>query len=388
MASPANTPTIHYLDSKDVQEYCKNDFNKIKKECGPDDKPDEGGKKKIRPSIRKLLGSKYKDKKYGDTLKKGGADNSSWMADNCDFLWIPPGASSHADFLKKIEDLKSDLAQAVDGTLTKVIEEAKDKLKQEALDLAKKKAGQGAVRMGGRWVVGAGGAAVGGVGALVTEGIATAWNLWDMASTGYEVVTSGYNAYKELSQLDDVLKEYKGIGDELGRLEKQARDDPQKAVADFMTGVGKLNPCVRARRCSLVPKGKANSYSGDGCCPGQTGHHLIPDAAVKDSGCAGYNYKEAPTVCAEGVGNGHGGSHQVLHDKLGERMSDYVGKNKGNTMSYGEYRNHAIMTFYQTFPESGCDRRCLKAQLDAHYKCEGKSLKAVSGKGGDYGGEE
>lgn len=309
------------------------------------------------------------------------------MADNCDFLWIPPGPNSHADFLNKLDELKSDLAGAVENQLSKALDAAKDKIKQEAFELAEKKAGQAAARAGGRWVVGAGGAAVGGVGAIVTEGIATAWNLVDMAMTGYEVVTEGYSAYKELGALSDVLKDYKGIGEELDRLGKNVRDDPQKAVADFMTGAAKLNACTRARRCSLVPFGKSRTMSGEGCCPGQTGHHVIPDAAVKDAGCPDYDYNQAPTICTEGTGNGHGGSHQKMHDSLEQRMSNYKRSTSKSTMSYDEYRKEAIKSVSETFPESGCDKKCLQAQLDAHYKCGGKSLKAVSGKGGDSGGK-
>ncbi|RZI57111.1 MAG: hypothetical protein EOP37_21745, partial [Rubrivivax sp.] len=217
--------------------------------------------------------------------------------------------------------------------------------------------------------------------ALVTEGIATVWNLYDMASTGVDVAKAGYSAYKELGALDDIVKEFKGVGSELERLGQQAKSDPQKAIADFMAGVSKLNPCMRARRCSLVPKGKANGLSGEGCCPGQTGHHLIPDSAVKEAGCTGYDYEKAPTVCAEGTGNSHGGSHQRLHDVLERRMNKYIRDNRSTALSYAEYRKHAMMAFYETFPESRCSRQCLQAQLDSHYKCSGKTLKAASGKG-------
>ncbi|WP_354684936.1 HNH/endonuclease VII fold toxin-2 domain-containing protein [Cupriavidus necator] len=369
------------MDTPDVKRRCASDFSKIQRECGPEDQPDENGKKKVRPSIRKLLGKKYKEKGYDRTLSRGGTDNSSWMNEHCDFLWIPPGPNSHQEFLDKLNSLKGDLAEAVEGQLTKIVDAAKDKIKQEALDLAAKKAGQGVARAGGRWAVGAAGAAAGGVGAVVTEGIATIWNLWDMASTGYDVVTSGYDAYKELGRLNDVLDDYGKIGDELERLGQQARNDPQKAVADFMRAAARVNPCVRARRCSLVPYGKTGGAGGAGCCPGQTGHHLIPDAAVKDAGCNGYNYEEAPTVCAEGTGNSHGGSHQALHDELDKRMKKHVNTTRSQAITYEDYREHAIKTFQETFPESGCDKKCLRAQLDAHYKCP-NDLKAVSGKGG------
>lgn len=383
MSSAPNTPTTYYLDSPNVKQACEEDFKKIHKKCGPEERSGEKGKKeKVRPSIRKLLGKKYKEKGYGKVLSRGGTDNRSWMADNCDFLWIPPGPDSHQDFLKQINSLKGDLAEAVEGSLKKIAEEAKEKIRQEAFDLAKKKAAKAAAKAGGRWVVGAAGATVAGGGAVVTEGIATVWNLWDLAKTGYEVVTAGVDMARELDAIDEIFKEYRGIGDELARLGRQAREDPQRAVADFMTAAGRLNPCVRARRCSLVPKSQANHLGGGGCCPGQTGHHLIPDAAVKGAGCPDYDYSKAPTVCAEGTGNSHGGSHQMLHDKLDKRMSDFKQAKRQASMPYEDYRRHAIMTFYETFPESGCDRKCLKAQLDAHYKCAGKQLKAVSGKGG------
>jgi len=385
---PANTPTTYYYDSQSRRTPCQLNYNKIREKCGPEDQSSDGGKKNVKPSIKKLLGKKYTEKRYNKTLSRGGTDNTSWMADHCDFLWIPPGPDSHKDFLAQLDQLKGDLSEVVDGALTKVFEEAKDKIKQEAMELAQKKAGEAAVRAGGRWVVGAAGAAVGGVGAIVTEVVATAWNLLDLAATGYEVVTSGYSMVKNLNAIGEVLEEYKGIGAEMERLGRQVRDDPQKAVADFMTAASRLNPCVRARRCSLVPKAKANRLGGEGCCPGQTGHHLIPDAAVKGAGCPGYDYADAPTVCAEGTGNGHGGSHQMLHSQLEKKMSAFIEDGGGNSMPYEKYRDYAITTFYETFPESGCDRKCLKAQLDQHYKCDGKKLKAVSGKGGAQGEDD
>ena len=382
----SNTPTTYYNDTKTAQDACKKDFEKIKKECGPDEPqkdPAAAPKPKTRPPMRKLLGSKYLDKGYGKFLSRGGTDNESWMADNCDFLWIPPGPESHQKFLEQLGDLRKDLGEAVEGKLKGMLDGAKDRIKQEAKDLAKKKAGEAAARSGGRWVAGLGGAAVAGWGAVVTEGVATAWNIYDLSTSGYQVVTTGYAAYKDIDKLKQILAEYTDIGKELERLGSQAKDDPQKAVADFMTAAGKLNPCVRARRCSLVPKNKANSLSGAGCCPGQTGHHLIPDAAVKGAGCPGYDYDKAPTVCAEGTGNSHGGSHQKLHDGLERRMNDFKRGSGRDSMPYEKYRDRAVSSFYETFPESRCDRKCLIAQLDDHYKCSGKDLKAVSGKGGE-----
>jgi hypothetical protein len=102
---------------------------------------------------------------------------------------------------------------------------------------------------------------------------------------------------------------------------------------------------------------------------------------VKDAGCQGYDYEKAPTVCAEGTGNSHGGSHGKLHGLLDDLMDKYrKHRNGGPTMSYSQYQQKALTSFYKAFPESGCNRNCLKAQLDDHYQCS-KDLKAESGKG-------
>lgn len=112
-----NTPTTYYVDSKNPNPKCAQDFAKIEKE--------------------------------------GGTDNTSWMADNCDLLWIPPVDATGKQFQEQLAALKGDLSQAVEGALTKTLDAAKEKIKQEAMDLAKKKAEQAALRSGGvgRWVL-------------------------------------------------------------------------------------------------------------------------------------------------------------------------------------------------------------------------------------------
>lgn len=154
----ANTPTTYYFDSQSRRTPCQLNYNKIREKCGPDDQSSEKGKKKkVKPSIKDLLGKqKYKEKGYDKTLSRGGTDNTSWMADNCDFLWIPPGPDSHDKFIQQLDALKGDLSEAVEGALKNILDEAKDKIRAEAIERAQKMAGQAAVRAGGRWVVGAG----------------------------------------------------------------------------------------------------------------------------------------------------------------------------------------------------------------------------------------
>ena len=70
------------------------------------------------------------------------------------------------------------------------------------------------------------------------------------------------------------------------------------------------------------------------CCPGQTGHHLVPDAMMRpgpgqrrvqgNSNCIGYDEKKAPTVCVEGAG-ANTGSHATIHTvteaEIAEKMN-------------------------------------------------------------------
>ena len=77
---PANTPTTYYYDSQSRRTPCQLNYNKIREKCGPEDQSSDGGKKNVKPSIKKLLGKKYTEKGYNKTLSRGGTDNTSWMA--------------------------------------------------------------------------------------------------------------------------------------------------------------------------------------------------------------------------------------------------------------------------------------------------------------------
>ena len=145
-----------------------------------------------------------------------------------------------------------------------------------------------------------------------------------------------------------------------------------------------MSACTRARRCKLVPYNKtdaAESLGGDGCCPGQTGHHVLPDEMTKDGNCEGYSKGGAPTVCVEGVNNGNG-SHKLIHKNFDKGIQRHVDGFFGSkdSISYAKARDLGLESIQSTFPESKCDTKCLRAQLDAYYskKCK-KSLPPVSG---------
>jgi len=91
--------------------------------------------------------------------------------------------------------------------------------------------------------------------------------------------------------------------------------------------------------------------------------------------------KDAPTICMEGVSNS-GGSHGFAHDILKKSLDVYKEKTGSNTISYDEAKKHGLDAI-QGAGALHCSRKCLEAQLDAHYQgCMGKSLSADPGTGG------
>ncbi len=132
--------------------------------------------------------------------------------------------------------------------------------------------------------------------------------------------------------LESMANELETLGGELqGKLQLELyKLDSMKAAqnADVMAEHAEDSPCLKARKCLLVPykdtekNGKSLDESlGDkrGCCPGQTGHHLIPkawlitdDERPANNSCTKYNHGQAPTVCVEGTTQNHG-SHGKIH---------------------------------------------------------------------------
>lgn len=154
--------------------------------------------------------------------------------------------------------------------------------------------------------------------------------------------------------------------------------------ANAMDGIAESNPCIKAKKCSLVPykptkSAEDQAKKGDGCCPGQTGHHLMPDTMFRDPkkkkpktkredqptlDCWG-NYTEdgAPTICVEGTtNNSANGSHGRMHEKTDQALAPYASQ---KDMPYATARNLLADLVEAQF---GCPKECTKAQLDEFYK--------------------
>jgi hypothetical protein len=158
-------------------------------------------------------------------------------------------------------------------------------------------------------------------------------------------------------------------------------DFAQKSRAYFEELSRKINdnPCLTARRCMLVPykpSGRGESRQ-PGCCPGQTGHHLIEASAflvpgtrkqggVPRPGCEGYDLNKAPCICAEGPNNTTA-THGLMHTFQGVRAKKRTPEGKWKFKEASETGAAATKMVFK----SPCNQKCIEAQLEAYHKAAG-----------------
>jgi hypothetical protein len=164
---------------------------------------------------------------------------------------------------------------------------------------------------------------------------------------------------------------------------------PSKQTVESYADRTAANNCLAKRRCQLVPYKPTGQQAG--CCEGQTGHHLVEASSFFDKGRGGskskalmgtedYSTDKAPCVCAEGT-NQYQGTHGLLHTfqstaAMGNETIKKLKLKDGTVLetkstTYGEARDQGASAAKKTFPESGCDEECLKAQLDAYHNACG-----------------
>ena len=354
-----NTAAFYYIDTPAVKAACKDDFEKIDKACKPEEEKSEKNK---HPVLKKMLGAKRVEKleSMAKAMKDKhgfqGTKDNAWMS-HCDGLWMKPDATSAAEFNQMLKDMSEDIGKAIEEQIKPYVAEAtKEAIKDK--------------------MIGKGGKAVGKkVAAKFIPGVG-----WVM--TGYDAVQAGIAVKDIRSAIELAQTAQNELKDLAGNIQNKT---PTDLMGDGMGVLSRLNPCTRARRCLLVPYKKTKNpaaMGGEGCCPGQTGHHVIPKESA--GGCDGYNHDEAPTMCVEGTNNGNG-THGKAHDSLVKIVDKYkegsVFSGPRENASYGKMRDMGINSVEKTFPESKCDEKCLRAQLDAYYKgkCK-KPMPAAAGK--------
>ena len=335
---PGNTGVWKYIDTRTERKACKKEIKKVNRKCKP-----------------KKDGPTKKSKKVLD--KSPGA----WKKYYCKGLEfkLQEDLLDPKELQKKLDDLLD-----VSKQTEKLLAQAKDILIEKTKAWVAKKTAK-----------------------IIGKSVIKGWlGPLGWALAAYDVVSAGIEINDMWDIIDDMKKDIENISKLPGKINELKKDGLTPSdVADAQELIAKVNPCLRARKCMLVPYNKSKQSNkfrdkNSGCCGGQTPHHLIPNAATKDS-CPGYNYEGAPSVCAEGTSHGKGGSHESLHTYIEDQIKEAADSN--GEMTYGKAKDIGAESHKKVF--GNCSERCIKAQLDNYYKkkCGGDSskVKAASAKG-------
>ena len=129
--------------------------------------------------------------------------------------------------------------------------------------------------------------------------------------------------------------------------------------------------CAAARRCRLVPYEPRPGDGITGCCPAQTGDHLVPKSsffqgAYKASevmpGWDNYKMADAPCMCTEG--GSCSGTHGLRHAH--HKTTAGPGIKPGDTRSFDKEVSHCADGAKEVAPQ--CTKECIEAQLKEGHK--------------------
>lgn len=369
-SNPPNALQQQYISAGMKSNDCKKDIERIQKSCKTATEeeakkrtPDHKRKRSLKQRLDNLvsLPDEVGRKVSGYRRTKDNA----WIDEHCDGLWVKPmkglddfkeAEKQFNDFLDNLPTDTTSLGKMVFGELIDLAYE-----KMGAWYLVKKLGGLG-IRSTIKNIIG-GAAGTTGVGVVVTAGMG-AWSVTDAISTATEIAEMvGPEGQELMADLMDLDKLKKKIEAKVAAYKKE----PDKFLAELMELQARRSPCIHARKCMLVPYNnskKPQVIKGEGCCPGQTGHHVIPHAAMKGNSCYSGEGK-APTICLEGT-NQHHGSHGKAHANLEMLLTRRKFRN-GVPVSYPDLRDSAIEAI-QGAGANSCDKKCLQAQLDEYYK--------------------
>lgn len=376
-SKPGNTGGWAYVSSKATASACKSSIDAVKKHCGVDEEENKRFRKKQekRNNLRRKRGKHEKPVR-----------NKTWKDTHCRALAIKPGIEplkkAENDFNEALSEAKKDFIDVAEHAGTELIENAAQSY---------------TTRVEERLVGGLACTILGPEATVVCETVVSMYSAADSVctsiSTGYALWEKRGIAKELLAKVDEIDGYLSKIRDLHNVLTSDKSDEAYKAIVDKLKDVANdmeiaamADPCTRAKRCQLVPyknlgkQGKAGNTAkaqhtlfgelfGDqrGCCPGQTGHHLIPDAWAKN-GCDKSKYKTnaAPVVCVEGVSHSIG-SHGTIHDAMDDIVKEFYEKQgEGSTVSLDQAINMATDSHRKL--KGMCNEKCIKAQLKSYYK--------------------
>jgi hypothetical protein len=149
-----------------------------------------------------------------------------------------------------------------------------------------------------------------------------------------------------------------------------------KATATKRAKSASANKCAAARRCRLLPFDAKPEDGIKGCCPSQTGDHIVPKSSFfKTSvaagtllpgwkpvagGATGYKINKAPCMCAEG------GSCTGTHGLRHSHHKAFSSVASGDQRAFKEEMKHCAKGAKAIAPQ--CNQACLEAQLTQGHK--------------------
>lgn len=404
--NPSNTALFPYVSRGwGGRHACKQEEDRIKKACDEPD-PNDSNRNRIPRRRNVPLTGRASTRANGPT-----AGGQHWTDRHCNGLLRIKNnveADKIQDALQSMDDEIRSLREHLTDfdNLAKVIQqEIEEWAVQKGLTLAGKAA---AKQVAGSFVPLAGNIAMG------------LWSAYDAAEFASELASRReeiMTMINEVSTLDDQIRKATELRQRLENIRDGTPgigpdgkpDSPNKILGDMQEALALTNACLRARKCNLVPYEDADHIAAQqesgrarevrtaqarsrGCCPGQTGHHLIPGAVVRPTvkqngvevrdgkGCDNYDHSTAPTVCVESALK-DAGSHKRAHDAYDAAQDERVKASRNfsswnpfarppvenGSMSMEETINTAVDSFQQAFPLSGCSRRCIEAQLKDYY---------------------
>ncbi len=173
-----------------------------------------------------------------------------------------------------------------------------------------------------------------------------------------------------------------GVGSDFTRAKGATTTRAKKASED---------KCSAARRCRLVSFDATPRDGINGCCPAQTGDHIVPKSSFfvksvadgkKMDGWDDYDIGAAPTMCLEGGSNS--GTHGLRH-AYHKSSTDLE---PGTHRSFNSEVDHCAKSAKKVAPD--CSEECIKHQLKKGHEGMGDQRKNVkySPTGKNFRGKE
>jgi len=181
--------------------------------------------------------------------------------------------------------------------------------------------------------------------------------------------TEGYCCDAKKQQIEECCPDKRGCpdtqlsGSDLKSDANVAKYHQERSKLSTRKAKGKFSKseCYYKRKCVLHPKKDTEKKSKPNmCCPSQTGHHIVPDSAMKSSGYC-YDYDNALTVCVAGSGN-RVGNHGLMHLRLCKKLRG------GGKIKFSDLLENGMNAVKETLVDSGCDWKCLKKEIDKNHK--------------------